>query len=779
MMSAKDSKAAFTISTFNFTSNIKETKNHDDEYDPFAYRDQKSGTSTRDAFLHLLKSSLGTGILAMPMAFLNAGIVFGLVGTLSVGLLCTYCVHILVQTSHGICRKIRVPFLGFAETAEKVFQHGPLSLRKWSNFAKQFVDGSLMATYYAAACVDIVFIATSFRDVINCDLDLNWHIRFYIALTLIPCLFIGQIRDLKLLVPFSAIANLFVIVTFAITLYYMFNESLVFDDKPYIAKASQLPLFFATVIFAMEGIGVVMPVENSMKTPKHFLGCPSVLNMAMLIVVTLYATIGFFGYITYGSEVRGSITLNLPYGAPLADAAKILMALAILFTFGLQFYIPNDILWIKIKHYFKPKNHNRIQILLRTIIILISGGVAAAIPNLEPFISLVGAVFFSLLGIFVPSFVETAFLWPNHLGCFKWKLIKNVILCILAILALIAGSTASIIEIININNDVPENIAQCHAYDELGWSPEYWFCVPQADENWSPSLAIYGNMGLTHAFTLPFLHDDIQQGMYDVVVHNGNFASGLNVDDGQRGDLFMKQVEAIAAYVPFMVTPGNLEEPYNFSHYRKRFTMPVHFLAFSTEVYFFTHKYGYESYCNQFDWLQHELIESDKPENRLKRPWIITYGHRPMYCSNKNDHSCTRLENEVRVGLPDDDLMGLEELFFRYGVDVQMWSHENSYERTWPLYNYTVVGGSTPDLYYEPYAPIHIITGSAGGSGERVKFLEPMPRWSAFRSKDFGYTRLKAYNKSHLYIEQFSADQRSITDHFWIIKSGHCLSGQE
>ncbi|KAL9918115.1 proton-coupled amino acid transporter-like protein acs isoform 1-T1 [Glossina fuscipes fuscipes] len=465
MMSAKDSNTAFTISTFNLTCNIKETKRLDDEYDPFVYRDQKSGTSTRDAFLHLLKSSLGTGILAMPMAFLNAGIVFGLVGTLSVGLLCTYCVHILVQTSHGICRKIRVPFLGFAETAEKVFQHGPLSLRKWSNFAKQFVDGSLMATYYAAACVDIVFIATSFRDVINCDLDLNWQIRFYIALTLIPCLFIGQIRDLKWLVPFSAIANLFVIVTFAITLYYMFNESLVFDDKPYIAKASQLPLFFATVIFAMEGIGVVMPVENSMKTPQHFLGCPSVLNMAMLIVVTLYATIGFFGYITYGSEVRGSITLNLPYGAPLADAAKILMALAILFTFGLQFYIPNDILWSKIKHKFDPKSHNIAQILLRTGIILISGGVAAAIPNLEPFISLVGAVFFSLLGIFVPSFVETAFLWPNHLGCFKWKLIKNVILCILAILALIAGATASIIEIININNDVPENIAQCHAYE--------------------------------------------------------------------------------------------------------------------------------------------------------------------------------------------------------------------------------------------------------------------------------------------------------------------------
>lgn len=173
-----------------------------------------------------------------------------------------------------------------------------------------------MATYYAAACVYIVFIATSFHDVINYDFDLNWDVRIYIAMTLVPCLFIGQIRNLKWLVPFSAMANLFIVVTFGITLYYMFNEPLVVSDKPYVAKVSQIPLFFATVIFAMEGIGVVMPVENSMKKPQHFLGCPGVLNTAMITVVSLYAIIGFFGYIRFGSEVRGSITLNLPDGAP-------------------------------------------------------------------------------------------------------------------------------------------------------------------------------------------------------------------------------------------------------------------------------------------------------------------------------------------------------------------------------------------------------------------------------------------------------------------------------
>lgn len=38
------------------------------------------------------------------------------------------------------------------------------------------------------------------------------------------------------------------------------------------------------------------------------------------------------------------------------------------------------------------------QIIIRSGIILIMSGVAVAVPDLEPFISLVGAVFFSTLG---------------------------------------------------------------------------------------------------------------------------------------------------------------------------------------------------------------------------------------------------------------------------------------------------------------------------------------------------------------------------------------------
>lgn len=168
----------------------------------------------------------------------------------------------------------------------------------------------------------------------------------------------------------------------------------------------------------MEGIGAVMPVENDMKKPQHFLGCPGVLNTAMITVVTLYAVIGFFGYVRFGDEVKGSITLNLPEGFMyvdilsfqnsvidhcsffyrLAQSAQVLIAFAILFTFGLQFYIPMDILWRKMNHKVPKERHNITQIIMRVGIILIMGAVAMAVPNLEPFIGLVGAVFFSILG---------------------------------------------------------------------------------------------------------------------------------------------------------------------------------------------------------------------------------------------------------------------------------------------------------------------------------------------------------------------------------------------
>lgn len=59
-------------------------------------------TRNFETLIHILKGALGTGILAMPQAFSNAGYVSGFINTLLLGLLCTYCLHVLVSKLFGV-----------------------------------------------------------------------------------------------------------------------------------------------------------------------------------------------------------------------------------------------------------------------------------------------------------------------------------------------------------------------------------------------------------------------------------------------------------------------------------------------------------------------------------------------------------------------------------------------------------------------------------------------------------------------------------------------------
>lgn len=115
------------------------------------------------------------------------------------------------------------------------------------------------------------------------------------------------------MIPFSFIANGTMFIALGITLYYMFTEIKDVDirDRHAATTVANLPSFFSTVVFAMEGIGTIMPVENSMMKDQ-FIGCPGVLNSAMAVVVGLYTCMGFFGYLVYGENTQATITQNLP-----------------------------------------------------------------------------------------------------------------------------------------------------------------------------------------------------------------------------------------------------------------------------------------------------------------------------------------------------------------------------------------------------------------------------------------------------------------------------------
>nr|KAG5704433.1 hypothetical protein BaRGS_024288 [Batillaria attramentaria] len=166
-------------------------------------------------------------------------------------------------------------------------------------------------------------------------------------------------------------------------------------------------------------------------------------------------------------------------------------------------------------------------------------------------------------------------------------------------------------------------------------------------------------------------------------------------------------------------------------HSKAHFNMgPAHIISFSSEYYFYL-RYGFIQPVKQFRWLERDLREANKPENRAKHPWIITMAHRPMYCSNTGKDDCTKHESIV--------------------------------------YN-----GSFEEPYTNPGAPVHIITGSAGCQENHTTFDNVTEAWSAFRSDDYGYTRMTIHNATHLYMEQVSDDQGGkIVDKFWLKKDKH------
>lgn len=49
-----------------------------------------------------------------------------------------------------------------------------------------------------------------------------------------------------------------------------------------------------------------------MKHPRDMIRFCGILDISIIILTVVYASVGFFGYIKYGDETEGSITLNLP-----------------------------------------------------------------------------------------------------------------------------------------------------------------------------------------------------------------------------------------------------------------------------------------------------------------------------------------------------------------------------------------------------------------------------------------------------------------------------------
>eukprot|EP00071_Canis_lupus_P039934 XP_022273491.1 proton-coupled amino acid transporter 1 isoform X3 [Canis lupus familiaris] len=316
---------------------------------------ESNSTTWFQTLIHLLKGNLGTGLLGLPLAVKNAGILMGPLSLLVIGIVAVHCMSILVRCAHHFCRRLNKPFVDYGDTVMYGLESSPSSwLRNHAHWGRHIVDFFLIVTQLGFCCVYFVFLADNFKQVIeaangttnNCHnnetviLTPTMDSRLYMLSFLPFLVLLVFVRNLRALSIFSLLANITMLVS--LVMLYQFIVQNIPDPShlPLVASWKTYPLFFGTAIFAFEGIGMVLPLENKMKDPQKF---PLILYMGMTIITALYISLGCLGYLQFGANIQGSITLNLP-NCWLYQSVKLLYSIGIFFTYALQFYVPAEII---------------------------------------------------------------------------------------------------------------------------------------------------------------------------------------------------------------------------------------------------------------------------------------------------------------------------------------------------------------------------------------------------------------------------------------------------
>lgn len=90
-------------------------------------------------------------------------------------------------------------------------------------------------------------------------------VEFHMLIILGPLIAFNLIPSLKLLAPFSALANVLTFVGLGIVVYYLLTNKKSDAPLDLWGSPSTFPLFFGTILFALTAVGVVSYLPFSIK----------------------------------------------------------------------------------------------------------------------------------------------------------------------------------------------------------------------------------------------------------------------------------------------------------------------------------------------------------------------------------------------------------------------------------------------------------------------------------------------------------------------------------
>lgn len=282
---------------------------------------------------------------------------------------------------------------------------------------------------------------------------------------------------------------------------------------------------------------------------------------------------------------------------------------------------------------------------------------------------------------------------------------------------------------------------------------------------------------------------EVAHGLVDAVYHGGDisYATGYMA----VWDFFLNMISPISASVVYLTTVGNHESDWfgSASYYSLHDSggecgvaattlLPMPYPASLNEPWWsydvgLLHLVGVSSEHNytrgskQYLWLKNDL----ESVNRTLTPWIIFGCHRAMYVNS--DYSSNPGGDVEAMDLLIEHI---EPLLWKNKVNFAFYGHNHVVQRHSAVYKRTVVQaselrqdgeGHTVHWHDDPQATVHVVVGTAGASFTR-NAVEPKPAWNELYFYRWGYSRLKAYNATHLGWEWVDSGSAEVVDRLMI-----------
>lgn len=277
---------------------------------------REGDASTAKTFFTLIKAFIGTGIMFLPKAFRNGGLLFSSVTLITVSIISSWCFHLLLA-----CRKKHGG--GYGELGEAIV--GPRF--------RSLILFSIALSQLGFVCAGIIFTAEnlfSFLDAITAGHDnLKLGVPALIALQMIPLIPLALIRNISKLGPVALVADVFILVGLVYIWYYDVFSLARNGMHPTVRafNPTDFPLTIGSAIFTFEGIGLILPIQSSMKKPHHF---SRLLYFVMFLITVIFTSVGALCYATFGEDTKIQIISNYPQDSPVVNAVQFLYSLAVL-----------------------------------------------------------------------------------------------------------------------------------------------------------------------------------------------------------------------------------------------------------------------------------------------------------------------------------------------------------------------------------------------------------------------------------------------------------------